>query len=109
MQVGNKIILILSQATIPGFFPLEMPGSAFGPGGRQKIFSLSDNMFLLGSVMDRKYFLDGLTAKNQGHQASITHYLETPFCKLDNSKGRCHLRFSVIRPLRGSPPRPPPS
>ena len=81
MQIGNKIILILSQATIPGLFPLEMPGSAFGPGGTQKIFSLFDNMFLLGvgSVMDRKYFLDGLTAKNQGHQASITHYLETPF------------------------------
>ena len=44
MQIGNKIILILSQATIPEFLPLEMPGSTFGQGGREKVFSLSDNI-----------------------------------------------------------------
>ena len=82
MQIGNKLILILSQTTLPGFLPLEMSGSTLGQGGREKVFCLT--IFLSGNVMNRKYFLDGVMAKNQGHQVSITHYLVTPFFKLGN-------------------------
>ena len=44
MQIGNKLILILSKTTLPGFLPLEMSGSTLGQGGREKVFSLSDNI-----------------------------------------------------------------
>ena len=89
MQVGNKIILILSQATIPGFFPLKMPGSAFGPGDRQKIFlsltiSFSWAVWWTGNISSTDWQPRIRGTRRQSPIISRLHFLSLTTLRKDN-------------------------